>query len=113
MPQYNDVEVVTLDGQAYAVSGMSNEIQELMELYNDWSRRAFDIQQELQMVNMAREGISQKIGQQYHQERQQAAAEAEAAANAEAATPDPLAVAPDPEPAPAPEVAPTEAASSE
>lgn len=101
MPQFNDVEVITLDGQPFAVSAMSAEIQELMSIYNDWSRRAFDIQQELQMVNMAREGISQKIGQQYHQERA-AAAEAETAATATAKE----AVAPDPEPAPSLEVPP-------
>ena len=98
MPQYNDVEVITLDGQPFAVSAMSAVIQELMAIYNDWSRRAFDIQQELQMVNMAREGLSQKIGQQYHQER--AAAEVKQAYTAEASTADPQAVAPDPEPAP-------------
>ena len=109
MPQYNDVEVVTLDGQPYAVSGMSSEIQNLMELYNDWSRRAFDIQQELQMVGMARDGLSQKIGAQFQSEQAAAAeaAQAKEAAAAAAVAPDPGAV------APAPEVTPTQAASNE
>ena len=100
MPEFNDVEIIQLDGQPYAVSAMSAEVQELMALYNDWSRRAFDLQQELQMINMAREGMIQKVGQQYQTER--AAAEVKQAYTAEASTADPQAVAPDPEPASAP-----------
>ena len=111
MPQFNDVEVIQLDGQPFAVSAMSAEIQELMSIYNDWSRRAFDMQQELQMVNMAREAISQKIGQQHHNERAAAQQAADAAA-ADAATAA-GAVAPDPEPAPTLDIPPTEAAANE
>lgn len=103
MPQFNDVEIIQLDGQPFAVSAMSAEIQELMALYNDWSRRAYDIQQELQMINMAREAMIQRVGQQYQAERQKAVAEAEAAAAGNVASPDPLAVAPDPEPVSTPE----------
>jgi len=108
MPQFTDVEVIQIDGRPFAVSAMSPAIQELMELYNDWSRRALDLQQELQMVNLAREAISQKVGQQYHAEQAQAqaAAEAKAAEAAGVATSDPLAIAPDPEPVPTPETLP-------
>lgn len=104
MPQYNDVDVITLDGQPFAVSAMSPEIQELMELYNDWSRRAFDVQQELQMINMAREGVSQQIGKRYHEERAAAAAQAEAQEEVVPGTapdPTPTEAAAEPEGAPA------------
>jgi hypothetical protein len=78
MAQVKDITVINVDGKTYAVDTTSEAVQELVELYNKFNRRAADIQDDLTMAVAAREQIAQQINFQLRREEQEAADKAAA-----------------------------------
>lgn len=73
MAKVKDITVINVDGKTYAVDTTSEAVQELVELYNKFNRRAADIQDDLTMAVAAREQIAQQVNFQLRREEQEAA----------------------------------------
>jgi len=106
MPKVEDIKVLNIDEVPYAVDSMSDEVKQLVEVYNEWNQDLANAQKDFAQKRAAVQSLSNQIITQVRQEKAQEAAkaaEAKAAAEAEAANDE----APAEAPAPATTEAPT------
>jgi septal ring factor EnvC (AmiA/AmiB activator) len=92
MPKVEDIKVLNIDNVPYAVDAMSDEVKQLVEVYNEWNQDLADSQKDFAQKRAAVQSLSNQIITQVRQEKAQeeaAAAEA-AAAETEAETPEPV-----------------------
>jgi len=80
MQKVVDIKVLTIDEKPYAVDSLSEEIQGLVEMYNDWQRQEVVVRDELTRYIAAKETLSQQI---INKVRAELSAEGESSADAE------------------------------
>lgn len=85
MPKVEPVKVLTIDEVPLNVAELSQAVQQLVAIFDDWNQAEADARNHLMMVSAAKDTLSRQIIQQVRQDK---AAEAEAAeASAAAAAP--------------------------
>ena len=77
MPTVNDITVLNIDETPYAVESLSEEVQGLVEVYNNWNQKESDARGELAILQAAKQTLSAQI---VNKVREEQAAEAEAPA---------------------------------
>ena len=82
MPKAQTLKVLDIGGQKHLVEDMSAEVQQLVEVYNEWNQDAVDARKVATQLQASVQMVQNQIGEQLKKEQQEAA-EAEAA---EAAT---------------------------
>ena len=88
MPKVEDVKVLNIDGVPYAVDGMSEQVQQLVSVYNEWNQDEADCRNRLMQLQAAKNDLSRQIILQVRNEKAEAErAEAEAGAEPAAETP--------------------------
>lgn len=109
MPKVEDIKVLNIDETPYAVDSMSEEVKNLVEVYNEWNQDLADAQKEFAQKRAAVQSLSNQIIQTVRQEKAQAEAaaaqEAAEAAEGEAPAEEPAAPATTEVPAEAPAAA--------
>lgn len=109
MPKVDDIKVLNIDETPYAVDSMSDEVKNLVEVYNEWNQDLADAQKEFAQKRAAVQSLSNQIIQTVRQEKAQAEAaaaqEAAEAAEGEAPAEEPAAPATTEVPAEAPAAA--------
>jgi len=61
MPKVTDITVLNIDEVPYAVDLLPEEVQGLVEIYNDWNRKEADVRDELTRFQAAKETLSHQI----------------------------------------------------
>ena len=61
MPTVNDITTLNIDEVAYDVSSLSEEVQGLVEIYNNWNRKENDARGELAILQAAKQTLSAQI----------------------------------------------------
>lgn len=84
MPTIDPLTVINIDGAPHVVAQMSDEVQAVVEIYNEWRQREVDARNDLLLVQSALRDLGQNLVNRVREE-QAAAAEAAAVAAAEAA----------------------------
>lgn len=79
MPKVEDIKVLNIDNVPYAVDQMSDQVKQLVEIYNDWNRTEADARNHLMMVTAAKNDLSRQIIQQVRTEKEEAEKASEAA----------------------------------
>lgn len=82
MAKVEDVKVLNIDGTPYAVDSMSDQVKQLVAIYNEWNQDEADARNRLMQVSAAKNDLSRQIIMQVRQEKEAAeatAAEGEAA----------------------------------
>ncbi len=77
MPTVNDITVLNIDETPYAVESLSEEVQALVDVYNNWNRKESDARGELAILQAAKQTLSAQIVNKVREETA-AAVEAEA-----------------------------------
>ncbi len=86
MSQVEDIKVLNIDGVTYAVDSMSEQVQQMVGIYNGWNQKESDARDQLMLVQAAKNDLSRQIIMQVRKDKEEAdAAAAAAAAPAEAA----------------------------
>lgn len=76
MRKVTDITVLNIDDAPYAVDSLSEEVKDLVSIFNDWSRKEAEVRDELMRFHAAKEALSAQI---VNTVRKDLAAEAEAA----------------------------------
>lgn len=76
MAAIKDITVINLNGKTYAVDGCSKAVQEMVELYNKFNRKAAELHDEVTMAVAAREHVGMQINAQLVREEEEAAKKA-------------------------------------
>ena len=84
MPKVTDITVLNIDDTPYAVESLSEEVQALVEIYNEWNRKEADVRDELTRFQAAKETLSRQIITKVREQISTSAAVDEAAAQAAA-----------------------------
>lgn len=79
MPQVEDIKVLNIDDDAYSVDEMSDQVKQLVAVYNEWNQKAADVQSELMMVQSAKNDLSRQIILQVRKEKEESEGGAESA----------------------------------
>lgn len=79
MPQIEDVKVLNIDNVPYAVDSMSDQVKQLVAIYNEWNQKEADARNEFMLVQAAKNDLSRQIIQQVRAEKAEEAAKAEEA----------------------------------
>ena len=58
MPKVVDITVLNIDDIPYEVENLSEEVQGLVEIYNEWNRKEADVRDELTRFQAAKETLS-------------------------------------------------------
>lgn len=61
MPKVTDITVLNIDDTPYAVESLSEEVQGLVDIYNEWNRKEADVRDELTRFQAAKETLSRQI----------------------------------------------------
>lgn len=61
MQKVDDIKVLNIDGDKRLVDDMSQQVQQLVEVYNDWNREEADLRQQLMKVQSAKNDLSRQI----------------------------------------------------
>jgi len=85
MPQVEDIKVLNIDNVPYAVDSMSDEVKQLVEVYNEWNQDLANAQKAFAQLRASVQSLSNQIITQVRNEKAQEAAAAEQAAADEAA----------------------------
>jgi hypothetical protein len=83
MPTIDPLTVINIDGVPHVVGQMSDEVQAVIAIYNEWRQREVDARNDLLLVQSALRDLGQNL---VNRVREEQAAAAEAAEAAEAAT---------------------------
>lgn len=70
------VKVLNIDDVPYAVDAMSNEVQEMVEVFNGWNQDEANILDDLAKIRAAKNDLSRRIILQVRKEKEDAEAEA-------------------------------------
>ena len=82
MPKVEDVKVLNIDDVPYAVDGMSEQVQSMVDVFNEWNQKEADARDNLIMIQAAKNDLSRSIVSTVRKEKEEAeAAQAAAAAN--------------------------------
>ena len=73
MAAIKDITVINLNGKTYAVDSCSKAVQEMVELYNKFNRKAAELHDEVTMAVAAREHVGMQINSQLVREEEEAA----------------------------------------
>jgi F0F1-type ATP synthase membrane subunit b/b' len=84
MPQVEDIKVLNIDNVPYAVDSMSDEVKQLVAVYNEWNQDLANAQKDFAQIRAAVQSLSNQIITQVRTEKAQEAEEAEKAAAEEA-----------------------------
>lgn len=79
MPQVEDIKVLNIDEVPYAVDSMSDEVKQLVEVYNEWNQDLANAQKDFAQIRAAVQSLSNQIITQVRNEKAQEAAKAEQA----------------------------------
>lgn len=82
MPKVEDIKVLNIDEVPYAVDSMSDEVKNLVEVYNEWNQDLANAQKNFAQVRAAVQSLSNQIIQTVRTEKAEAAEAAAAAAAA-------------------------------
>lgn len=74
MPKAEEIKVLNIDGETYAVDAMSDAVQAMVTVFNDWAQDEVDARSRLQQVQAAKNDLSRQIILQVRQEQEEAAA---------------------------------------
>jgi len=86
MPKVADITVLNIDEKPYAVDSLSEEVQGLVDIYNDWNQKEAEVRDELTRFQAAKETLSRQIISKVREDlvaAEAAANDAEATAEAE------------------------------
>ncbi len=61
MPEVKNIETLTIDEVEYKVGDLTNEAQQLIEIYNDWNRKEAVVRDELTRFQAAKQTLSNQI----------------------------------------------------
>ena len=81
MPQIQELKVLDIDGQKFLVEDMSDEVQALVDIYNEWNQDFADAKKTAGQLQAAVQMAHSQLSKQIKDER---AAEMKAAAEAAA-----------------------------
>lgn len=56
-----EVKVLNVDGQTYAVDAMSDKIRRLVSIFNEWSQEESDANNRLAQIQCAKQELSRQI----------------------------------------------------
>jgi hypothetical protein len=70
MAQVEEITTLNIDGEAYEVAELSEEIKAMVKLYNDWNSKEYDINNTLIMTRMAKEALSRQIIAKFKEDHQ-------------------------------------------
>lgn len=79
MPTVDPLSVINIDGVPHVVAQMSDEVQAVIAIYNEWRQREVDARNDLLLVQSALRDLGQNLVNRVREE-QAAAAEADAPA---------------------------------
>ena len=80
----DDIKVLNIDEQTYAVDAMSETIQGMVEIYNGWNQEHSDAQDRVLQLQAAKNDLSRQIILQVRKEKEEAEKAAEEAGKAAA-----------------------------
>lgn len=84
MPKVEDIKVLNIDEVPYAVDSMSDEVKQLVTVYNEWNQDLANAQKDFAQVRAAVQSLSNQIITQVRKEKaEEEAKAAEAKAEAE------------------------------
>ena len=84
MAKVEDVKVLNIDDVPYAVDSMSDEVQQMVAIFNEWNQQEADVRNQLALVQAAKNDLSRRIILQVRKEKEEAEAEAGENVTAEA-----------------------------
>lgn len=61
MAQVEKIKVLNIDGNAKAVDDMSDQVKQLVEVYDEWNQEEADLRNKLMMVQSAKNDLSRQI----------------------------------------------------
>jgi chromosome segregation ATPase len=61
MPKPEEVKVLNIDDVTYAVDSLSEEVQTLVAVFNEWNAEEVELSNKLYQVHLAKEALSQQI----------------------------------------------------
>lgn len=71
MTQVEDIKVLNIDGVPYDVEMMSDEVKNMVAVFNDWNRKEVEVRSELMMVQSAKNDLSRNIILQVRKEKEE------------------------------------------
>ncbi len=80
MKQPEDIKVLNIDDTPYAVDAMSDEVQEMVAVFNSWNRKEAEAFDSLTMIRAAKNDLSRTIVNLVRKEKEEAEAAKAAAA---------------------------------
>jgi hypothetical protein len=72
--QVEDIRILNIDEKPYVVDEMSDEVKNLVSVYNNWNRKEASIRDELLLVHSAKQELSRQIILQVRKEQADASA---------------------------------------
>ena len=82
MPTIDPLTVINIDGVPHVVGQMSDEVQAVIAIYNEWRQREVDARNDLLLVQSALRDLGQNLVNRVREEQAATAAAAEEAAPA-------------------------------
>ena len=79
MPTIDPLTVINIDGVPHVVGQMSDEVQAVIAIYNEWRQREVDARNDLLLVQSALRDLGQNLVNRVREEQAAAAEAAEAA----------------------------------
>lgn len=74
MKKVEEIKVITIDEVPYAVDQMSETVQQLVDVYNDWNQKEMEARSHLMMISAAKNDLSRQIVQQVRADKEAAEA---------------------------------------
>jgi hypothetical protein len=84
MPKVEDIKVLNIDGTPYAVDGMSDEVKQMVAVFNEWQQDEADARNRLMQLQAAKNDLSRQIILQVRKEKEEAEAAEESSEAPEA-----------------------------
>ena len=73
MPTVEKIKTLNIDGEQYAVDGMSAEIKAMVDVFDEWAQDEADARNRLMQVSAAKNDLSRQIILQVRKEKEEAA----------------------------------------
>jgi len=72
MPKAEDIKVLNIDEVPYAVDSMSETVQQMVAVFNEWNQKEADAQDAFMLVRAAKNDLSRQIINQVRTEKEEA-----------------------------------------
>ena len=72
MPKVDEIKVLTIDNVPYAVDTMSDEVKQLVAVFNEWNQKEVDAENEYKLIKYAKNELSRQIIATIRSEKQSA-----------------------------------------